>query len=103
MFGHMTIDEGVDAKTCIRTVYRFEGDQVTTEKVYDAEPYIKRAQEMRERNAGKRWGEGKEVGVLPPWVLPQINAIGDEAERTKAMKLFFRQNPAFLAYDAFLK
>ena len=67
MFGHMTIDEGVDAKTGIRTVYRFEGDQVTTEKVYDAEPYIKRAQEMRERNAGKRWGEGKEVGVLPPW------------------------------------
>jgi hypothetical protein len=29
--------------------------------------------------------------------------IRDDKEREKAMKAFFRANPAFLAYDAFIK
>ena len=102
-FGHFHIDEGVNPATGVRTIYRFEGDQVTTEKIYDAEPYLKRAQAMRERNAGKPWGEGKEVGVIPPWAFHKINEIHDDGEREKAMKQFFRNNPAFLAYDAFIK
>ncbi len=102
-FGHFQIDEGVNPNTGVRTIYHFEGDQVVVQKVYDAEPYILRAKEMRARNEGKRWGEGKEVGVLPPWAYHQINAIEDEGERTKATKAFFRANPAFLAYDAFLQ
>lgn len=102
-FGHFTVDEGVDSQTGIRTIYHFEGDQVVCQKVYDAEPYIQRAAEMRARNEGKRWGEGKEVGVLPPWVYPQIAAIEDDAEREKATKAFFRANPVFLAYDAYIQ
>ena len=102
-FGHFKIDEGVNPQTGIRTIYHFEGDQVVAEKVYDAEPYLKRAQEMRLRNEGKRWGDGKEVGVIPPWANAKIQAIADDAEREKAMKTFFRENPAFLAYPAFIK
>lgn len=101
--GHFTFDEGVDPHTGVRTITRFEGDQVTTEKIYDAEPYLKRVQEMRERNAGKRWGDGKEVGVLPPWAHHEIQSIEEPIERERAMKAFFRANPAFLAYDAFIK
>lgn len=102
-FGRFTIDEGVNPLTGVRTIFHFEGDQVVAQKVYDAEPFIRRAQEMRLRNEGKRWGEGKEVGVLPPWVAHKINVIEDSAERERAMKQFFRENPAFLAYDAFIK
>ena len=102
-FGHFRIDEGVNPLTGVRTIYHFEGDQVVAQKVYDAEPFLKRAQEMRLRNEGKRWGEGKEVGVLPPWVNQKIQAIRDDKERERAMKAFFRENPAFLAYDAFIK
>ncbi len=102
-FGNFTIDEGVDARTGVRTIYRFENDQVTVQKIYDAEPYLKRAAEMRARNEGKNWGEGKEVGVLPPWAAQNITVIKDDKEREKAMRTFFRENPAFLAYDAFIK
>jgi len=102
-FGNFSIDEGVDQHTGVRTQIHFEGDQVVVQKTYDAEPYLQRVAEMRARNEGKRWGEGKEVGVLPPWVHFEINKIRDDREREKAMKNFFRQNPAFLAYDAFIK
>jgi len=101
-FGHFKIDEGVNPQTGVRTIYHFEGDQVVCEKVYDAEPYLRRAQEMRERNDGRRWGEGKEVGVIPPWES-HILQIPDDAERERAMKAFFRANPAFCAYPAYLK
>ena len=102
-FGHFRIDEGIDPDTGIRTQIHFEGDQVVVQKTYDAEPYLQRVAEMRARNDGKRWGEGKEVGVLPPWVNHEINLIRDNNERERAMKAFFRSNPAFLAYDAFIK
>lgn len=102
-FGHFTIDEGLDPLTGVRTQYHFEGDQVVCQKTYDAEPYLKRAAEMRAANAGKKWGEGKHVGVIPPWELPNIEAIADPQEREKAMKRFFRANPAFLAYEPFIK
>ena len=102
-FGHFRIDEGIDPDTGIRTQIHFEGDQVVIKKTYDAEPYLQRVAEMRARNDGKRWGDGKEVGVLPPWAHNEISLIRDDAERERAMKLFFRENQAFLAYDAFIK
>ena len=102
-FGTFKIDEGVDPQTGVRTIYHFENEQVVVQKQYDAEPYLQRAAQMRERNAGKPWGEGLEVGVLPPWELSKIQALPGPQEREKAMRLFFRENPAFLAYDAFLK
>ena len=102
-FGNFSVDEGVNPHTGIRTQIHFEGDQVVVQKTYDAGPYLQRVAEMRARNEGKRWGEGKEVGVLPPWVHHQINQIEDDTARERAVKAFFRENPAFLAYDAFLK
>lgn len=102
-FGNFRIDEGVDPYTGVRTQIHFEGDQVVVQKTYDAEPYLQRVAEMRARNEGKKWGEGKEVGVIPPWVHQKINMIQDDAERERVMKEFFRENPAFLAYEAFIK
>lgn len=102
-FGNFRIDEGVNPLTGIRTQIHFEGEQVVIQKTFDAEPFLQRAAEMRARNEGKRWGEGKEVGVLPPWAHQKISRIEDDAERERATKLFFRENPAFLAYDAYIK
>ena len=102
-FGNFRIDEGVDPYTGVRTQIHFEGDQVVVQKTYDAEPYLQRVAEMRARNEGKKWGEGKEVGVIPPWVHQKINLIQDDTDRERVMKEFFRENPAFLAYEAFVK
>ncbi len=100
---NVTIDEGIDPDTGVRTQFHFEGDEIIVQKTYDAEPYLRKAQEMRERNEGKSWGEGKEVGVIPPWVYPEIQKLRDRRERSKAIKAFFRANPAFCAYPAYLK
>lgn len=100
---NVTVDEGVDPATGIRTRIHFEGDQFFIEKVYDVTPYLQHVQAMRERNEGKGWGEGKEVGYIPPFAYHEINKIRDRRERERAIKGFFRANPAFCAYPAYLK
>lgn len=100
-FGHFSVDEGLDPNTGVRTQYIFEGDQVVCKKTYDAHPYLERAAAMRARNEGKGWGEGREVGVIPPWEYSRIMQL-DESKREGAMKVFFKENPAFLAYDKYI-
>jgi len=100
-FGHFHIDEGTDPHTGVRTQYFFEGDQVVTQKTWDAEPYLKHAQALRAAIESEGWGEGKAVGVIPPWAN-HILQIPDRQERDKATKQFFRDNRQFLAYDRFI-
>ena len=89
------MDEGVNPHTGIRTQIHFEGDQVVVKRPTTLNPILQRVAEMRARNEGKRWGEGKEVGVLPPWVSHQISMIGDDAARTRGTKLFFARTRRF--------
>ena len=100
---NVSVDEGVDPATGIRTILHFEGDSLIVQKQWDATPYLEHVRAMRDRNEGKGWGEGKEVGYIPPAFHAQIVTIQDRKERAKAVKQFFRDNPAFCAYDAYLK
>lgn len=100
---NVDVDEGVDPATGIRTTFKFEGDQLIIQKTQDMEPILRHVQQMRERNEGKNWGEGREVGYIPPLYYDKILLIRDRKERAAAIKTFFRQNPAFCAYDAYLK
>lgn len=96
------IDEGADHNG-IRTIVRFEGDELIIQKQQDMEPILAHVQQMRERNHGRGWGSGVEVGHIPQLFLDRINAIVDRDDRNKAIKAFFRANPAFCAYPAYLK
>lgn len=100
---NVDVDEGLDPATGIRTVLKFEGDQIIVQKTQDMEPILRHVQAMRERNDGKNWGEGREVGYIPPIFYDRICLIKDRKERAAAVKSFFRQNPAFCAYAPYLK
>jgi hypothetical protein len=104
MFGaeSFKIDQGV-GPTGVRTVLRFEGRQMVIEKQQDMEPILRHVQAMRERNAGKSWGEGKEVGHIPELFYVPISQDPDRERRKRRLKAFFRQYPDFCAYPAYLK
>lgn len=99
--------EGISLSTTsasgVKTTIHFAGETVVFAKSQDMEPILRHVQEMRERNEGKRWGEGKEVGHIPDLFYQRIRMIQDPQERKKAVRLFFKENPAFCAYAPFLK
>jgi len=104
MFGVDTfkIDEGL-GPTGVRTVLHFEGRELVIEKQQDMEAILQHVQAMRERNEGKGWGEGKEVGHIPELFYVPIRMEKDKEQRRKRVKAFFQQYPAFCAYPAYLK
>lgn len=105
MFGGaqaFTIDEGV-GRTGVRTVLHFEGRQMVIEKQQDMESILDHVKAMRERNDGKGWGEGREVGHIPEIFYIPIMQERDHVLRKKRVKAFFKQNPAFCAYAPYLK
>jgi hypothetical protein len=98
----LTIDEGTT--NGIRTKVHFNGDEdIIFEKTFDAAPILQYAADARLATEGKSWGEGKLVGHIPAVYLAPIIAIKDRKEREQAVNTFFRQNPAFVMFDRFLK
>lgn len=87
----------------VTTAITFAGETVVFRRTQDMEPILRHVQAMRERNAGKRWGEGKEVGHIPELFRAPIQRIADPDERRKRVKQFFKENPDFCAYAPFLK
>ena len=76
---------------------------IPRDQAVDMTAALLHVQQMRERNEGKNWGEGREVGYIPPLFYDKILLILDRSERNKAIKRFFQENPAFCAYPAYLK
>ena len=99
---NVAIDEGVN-KAGVRTIYRWEGDELITQQQQDMEPVLEYVRQQREALAGAAWGEGRAVGHIPELYYPQIVAIKDRAERGKAIKQFFVDHPEFCYYPAYLK
>jgi len=95
------VDEGFDQATGIHTSLSFEGDELITKKSWDAEPHLQHAAHARQSTAGKRWGEGRLIGHIPPAFYAQILVIKDKDERKKAVKCFFADNPAFIMFDRY--
>ena len=98
----IAIDEGTNPHG-VRSIIRFAGETMVIQRQQDMEPILRHVQAMRERNEGKGWGEGREIGHIPEIFYAKIVQIQDPIERKKTVKEFFKQNPAFCAYDAYLK
>lgn len=98
-----TINEGFDANTGIAEATHFEDETIVVQKTFDAQPHLEYAQQAREATDGKRWGDGKMIGHIPPVFYGQILRIRDPQERERAVMQFFRENPAFLMFDRALK
>lgn len=98
----ISIDEGL-SEHGVRTVLHFRGDTLVIERQQDMDEVLRHVALMRARNEGKRWGEGREVGHIPELFYTKIRLIRDRKERDRAVKEFFRENPAFCAYEPYLR
>lgn len=100
----LTINEGFDQATGIATKTHFDGEEaIVIQKTFDAEPHLEYAKRARESTEGQRWGEGKLVGHIPPAFHGKLLLIRDPQERKRAVQQFFKDNPAFVMYEPYLK
>ena len=99
---NVVVDEGVD-QLGIRTQFHFEGDDITVQKTYDAEPYLRHAEQARQQTAGMNWGSGRFVGTIPPIEYAAIQQIKGIKERQKAIRLFLQANTKLVMFDRYLK
>jgi hypothetical protein len=99
---NVSLDEGVN-RHGVRTRLHFEGDSLIVQKTYDADPHLRYAEQARQATEGKRWGEGRFICHIPPAEHAKILVIKDRAERTKAIRRFMQENPAYVMFDRALK
>lgn len=99
---NVTVDEGTGVSG-VNTKLHFEGDSLIVQRSYDAEPHLQYAAAGREAQNGKRWGEGRLVGHIPPLEYAKFLTIKDNSERQKAVKAWLRVNNKFVMYDRYLK
>jgi hypothetical protein len=97
-----SVDEGVNPNG-VRTVLHFEGDTLTVQRQFDAEPHLQHARQMREAQDGQRWGDGKYIGHIPPAFYAKLLTIRGREEREKAVQQWLRDNPAFVGFGRFLR
>lgn len=98
---NVVVDEGLDRETGIHTTLSFEGKDLIVKKSFDAEPHLKHAAIARQSTEGKRWGEGRLIGHIPPAFYAQIIVMKDKEERRKAVRKFFAENPMFVMFDRY--
>jgi hypothetical protein len=96
----LTLDEGVTPDG-VGTKVHFTDDTIVVQRSFDPKPHLAHAKHARESTEGKRWGEGKMIGHIPPVFYAEILKIRDRDERDQAVTKFFRENPAFVMFDKF--
>ena len=85
----------------VTTTLHFQGDEFITQKTWDAQPHLEYARAARQATEGKRWGEGKLIGHIPPAMYAKIITARDRQHRKQLITEFFRDNPAFRMYDGY--
>ena len=91
-----------DALTGITTTVHDDGDRVTFQKTYDAQPLLDVAAEMRANTAGDRWGELRHVGFIPMAELGTMLRQDGRVDKKRAME-WLRKNPMLCTFDKALK
>lgn len=101
---HMTVKvDQYDPQLGIRTRVHEVESKVAIEKVYDAEPMLEAAKEMRAVTAGDRWDDmGTHVGFIPMAELATMMRQ-DGGFDVKRVREFLQRNPAFVTFEKYLK
>ncbi len=86
----------------IKTTVHGDGDRVTIEKSYDAEPMLIQAAAARQQTDGERWGEMRHVGFIPMAELGKMMRQDGGLDHKRLLE-FLRNNPAFVTFSKVLK
>lgn len=64
----------MDAVRRVREIFHptHSGDRFGLETVQDVEPVLDFAQQVRERQEGRRWGDGKHVATIPDIIVQRM-------------------------------
>ena len=85
------------------TQIHFEGDDVTVQRTWDAEPHLKYAEMARQQTDGKTWGQGRFIGHIPPEPLARFLLIKNNKEREKAIMAWLQENSKFQMFHRAFK
>lgn len=97
----ITLNEGTIHGVTTKII--FQGEVMIVDRSQDMEAALQHVAEMRERNALRPFASDRELGHIPELFYGKIRAIQDKRERNRAVRAFFRENPAFCACDALLR
>lgn len=99
---NVSVNEGTDVHG-IKTILHFEGDDLITQKTYDAQSLLDQCAAERAYTAGDRWGEMRKVGTIPMAEYAKVLAIKNPQERRAYVKNYLRTNTGFVSFDKYLK
>ena len=85
------------------TQIHFEGEDMTVQRTWDADPHLKYAEMARQQTDGQNWGQGRFIGHIPPEPLSRFMLIKNNKERETAMLNWLRENPAFQMFHRAFK
>lgn len=92
-----------DHELSIRTRVHETETKMVIEKVYDAQPYLEAAAELRARTAGQRWGnEGRHVGFIPMADLGKMMRQDGTLDKA-SVRRYLQERPALVTFDKYLK
>lgn len=94
---NQTIDLGDNGLGVHRTV-KVEDGTAFINNVFDVEPVLNEAKQLRDHQEGKRWGDGRVVGKIPQQVYAHILTIPNRVERDVYVMNWLKKNPAFITY-----
>lgn len=98
----MPVYTDYDALTGIKTVVHETETKTAIEKVYDAEPFLEVAKEMRAHTAGERWGEIRHIGFIPMAEMGKMMRQDGGFDKRRVLK-YLKANPALCTFEKFLK
>ena len=93
-----------DPQTGITTTVHYVDDanRMAIQKTYDAEPFLKRAAEMRAQTEGERWGDLRYVGTIPDAELATMLRQDGGIDMVR-VRAWLSQNPALVTFSKYLK
>lgn len=91
-----------DALTGIKTVVHETETKTAIEKIYDAQPFLDTAHNMRAATAGERWGEVRHVGFIPMAEMGKMMRQDGGFDKRRVAE-FLKANPLLCTFDKHLK
>lgn len=96
------LDEGVDAYGT-HTQVKFYSDQAQRIQTFDAAPLVEACAQERKATEGERWGEMRKVGSIPMAIYARFMQIKSNDERSKFIRKWLRENPAFITFGKYAR
>jgi len=95
------IHKDIDRTTGIITKVHDVGNKLSIEKTYDPTDMVEHAKTMRIESEGQRWGEFRQIGIIPMAELSKMMRHDDVSKQE--LHKWLKKNPEYVTFSKFLK